>query len=177
MIIVLAAAEAMAIPWRCASRPPDRQPVRARHSPSGPLEQTRYTLVIMCVRWGWPTLITPRSTLFECLLSQWPKKQSVWCGVVAIRMKMNMPMCAIRASSSCSSRKHGKKEPQSFVHCGSFDEFDLQSLNDCMFFLFYDCNFIILGAYNIPLKRCFQDLSNGISKAAEFLKLQLINQK
>jgi hypothetical protein len=32
-----------------------------------------------------------------------------------------------------TSRKHGKKEPQSFSHCGSFDHPDLQSLNDCIF--------------------------------------------
>jgi hypothetical protein len=29
-----------------------------------------------------------------------------------------------------TSRKHGKKEPQSFVHCGSFDHLDMHSLND-----------------------------------------------
>jgi hypothetical protein len=36
----------------------------------------------------------------------------------------------------CTSRKHGKKERQTFVHCGSFDHLDLQSLNDCKFFFF-----------------------------------------
>jgi hypothetical protein len=35
-----------------------------------------------------------------------------------------------------TSRKHGKKELQSFVHCGSFDHPDLQSLNDCRFSFF-----------------------------------------
>jgi hypothetical protein len=35
-----------------------------------------------------------------------------------------------------TSRKHGKKESQSFVHCSSFDHLDLQSLNDCKFFFF-----------------------------------------
>jgi hypothetical protein len=35
-----------------------------------------------------------------------------------------------------TSRKHGKKEPRSFVHCGSFDHPDLQSLNDYIFFFF-----------------------------------------
>jgi hypothetical protein len=35
-----------------------------------------------------------------------------------------------------TSRKHGKKEPHSFVHCGSLDHPDLQSLNDCRFFFF-----------------------------------------
>jgi hypothetical protein len=29
-----------------------------------------------------------------------------------------------------------KKYPQSFVHCGSFDHPDLQSLNDCRFLFF-----------------------------------------
>ena len=28
------------------------------------------------------------------------------------------------------SRKHGKKEPQLFFHCGSFDHPDMQLLND-----------------------------------------------
>jgi hypothetical protein len=36
-------------------------------------------------------------------------------------------------TKQCTSRKHGKKELQSFVHCGSFDHPDLQSLNDCTF--------------------------------------------
>jgi hypothetical protein len=33
-----------------------------------------------------------------------------------------------------TSRKHGKKELQSFVHCGSFDHPDLHLLNDYNFF-------------------------------------------
>jgi hypothetical protein len=46
--------------------------------------------------------------------------------------------CAVPvADDVCStSRKHGKKESQSFVYCGSFDHPDLQSLNDCKFFFF-----------------------------------------
>jgi hypothetical protein len=41
-----------------------------------------------------------------------------------------------------TSRKHGKKEPQSFSHCGSFDHLDLQSLNECKFvFLVYQLKF------------------------------------
>jgi hypothetical protein len=41
-----------------------------------------------------------------------------------------------------TSRKHGKKEPQSFSHCGSFDHPNLQSLNDCRFsFLIYQLKF------------------------------------
>ena len=37
-----------------------------------------------------------------------------------------------------TSRKHGKKEPQSFSHCGSFDHHALQWLNICRFvFLTY----------------------------------------
>jgi hypothetical protein len=72
-----------------------------------------------------------------------------------------------------TSRKHGKKEPQSFVHCGSFDHPDMQSLNDYKFFsfLFYDCNLEILGACNTPLVRYFQDLSRGIFKASKLLEL------
>jgi hypothetical protein len=49
----------------------------------------------------------------------------------------------------------------------------MHSLNDCIFvFWFYDCNFEIMGACNTPLERYFQDLSNGILKAPEFLELQ-----
>ena len=33
------------------------------------------------------------------------------------------------------------------------------------------------GACNTPLERLFQDLSNGMSKAPKFLKLQLVNNK
>jgi hypothetical protein len=36
-----------------------------------------------------------------------------------------------------TSRKHGKKEPQSFVHCGRFDHPDLQSQNGCKFFFWF----------------------------------------
>jgi hypothetical protein len=32
-----------------------------------------------------------------------------------------------------TSRKHGKKELQSFSHCGSFDHPNMQSLNDIKF--------------------------------------------
>jgi hypothetical protein len=32
-----------------------------------------------------------------------------------------------------TSRKHGKKEPQSFSHCIFFYQHDLQSLNECKF--------------------------------------------
>ena len=42
-----------------------------------------------------------------------------------------------------TSRKHGKKEPQSFVRCDSFDHFDLHSLNDYKIVLFvYQLNFL-----------------------------------
>jgi hypothetical protein len=34
-----------------------------------------------------------------------------------------------------TSRKHDKKKPESFVHCGSFDHFDMHSLNDYNFFV------------------------------------------
>jgi hypothetical protein len=36
----------------------------------------------------------------------------------------------------CTSRKHGKKEPQSFVHCSLFDHPDLHLLNDYNFVSF-----------------------------------------
>jgi hypothetical protein len=56
-----------------------------------------------------------------------------------------------------TSTKHGKKEPQSFVHCGSFDHPDMQSLNDYKIFsfLFYDCNLKILGAMQYTIGKVF----------------------
>ena len=39
-------------------------------------------------------------------------------------------------AATITSTKHGKKEPQSFSHCGSFDHPDLQSVNDCKFVFF-----------------------------------------
>jgi hypothetical protein len=75
-----------------------------------------------------------------------------------------------------TSRKYGKKEPQSFSHYGYFDHPDLQSLKDCIFvFLVYDCNVGMLGACNTPLERCFQDLSSTILKAPKFLTFELVN--
>ena len=89
-IIVLAAAEAMAmaIPWRCASRPPDRQPVRARHNPSGPLEQTGGTHWLLCVC----DEVDPRYLLhiphyLNVSYHGNPKKNNR-CGVVSIRIKI-----------------------------------------------------------------------------------------
>jgi len=71
-----------------------------------------------------------------------------------------------------TSRKYGKKEPQSFLHGGFFDHPDLQSLNNCRFVLwFYNCNFEIMGACNTPPQRYFQDLSSGILKAPQILKI------
>jgi hypothetical protein len=46
-----------------------------------------------------------------------------------------------------------------------------------LFFGFYDWNFEIMGAYNTPLEKYFQDLSSGILNAPKFLKFQLLNQK
>jgi len=76
-----------------------------------------------------------------------------------------------------TSRKHGKKEPQSFSHCGSFDHPDMQSLNDCIFFWFHGYNFEILGTCNTPLERYFQDLSSGILKTPKILNFLLVNQE
>jgi hypothetical protein len=78
-----------------------------------------------------------------------------------------------------TSRKHCKKEPQSFSHCSSFDHPDMHSLNDCIFFFFCfaAANLIFLCAGNTPLERYFQDLSNGILKAIKFLEFMLVNQK
>ena len=55
----------------------------------------------------------------------------------------------------CStSKKHGKKEPQSFSHCGSFDHPDLQSVNDCKsVFWFTNSNFKNMRGLNILLDR------------------------
>jgi hypothetical protein len=74
--------------------------------------------------------------------------------------------------------KHGKKELQSYSHCGSFDHPDLQSPYECMFvFLVLQLQFEIPGACNTLLERYSQDLSNGILKAPKFLNFQLVNQK
>jgi hypothetical protein len=61
------------------------------------------------------------------------------------------------APPGLTSRKHDRKEPQLFSHCGSFDHHDMQSLDDC--------KFENLEACNTPLERYFQDLSSGIFKA------------
>jgi hypothetical protein len=54
-----------------------------------------------------------------------------------------------------TSRKHGEKEPHSFVHCGSFDHPDMHSLNDykLVFFGLPTEVLEVLGAFNILLKR------------------------
>ena len=76
-----------------------------------------------------------------------------------------------------TSRKHGKKEPQSVCHCTSFDHPDLQSLNDCRFVHFVlRLHFKILRACITPLERYFQDLSSGIFKTPKFLKFHLVNK-
>ena len=47
-------------------------------------------------------------------------------------------------SFEINSRHHGKKEPQLFYHCGSFDHPDLQSLNNCKFVCFFGFTTAIL---------------------------------
>ncbi len=52
----------------------------------------------------------------------------------------------------CSSRKHGKKEPQLFSHCSSFDHHALQSLNNCRF-VFLDLPTDTLGILGLVIYR------------------------
>ena len=82
-------------------------------------------------------------------------------------------------SDIITSRKHGKKELQSFSHCKSFDQPDLQSLNDYIYVFFGFTTAILKseGACNTPLERYCQDLSSSILNAPKFLKFQLVNQK
>jgi hypothetical protein len=56
--------------------------------------------------------------------------------------------------SACpnTSRKHGKKEPQSFVHCGSFDHPDMHLLNDYKFVTFVLPN-KVLGIWGLLIYR------------------------
>ena len=51
-----------------------------------------------------------------------------------------------------TSRKHGKKEPQSFVQCGSFDHPDLHSLNDYNF-VFFGLPTEVLGIWGLLIYR------------------------
>ena len=48
---------------------------------------------------------------------------------------MGLPLITLSTHVLCAftSRKHGKKEPQSFVHCASFDHPDMHSFNDYKF--------------------------------------------
>ena len=50
-----------------------------------------------------------------------------------------------------TSRKHDKKESQSFVHCGSFDHPDLHSLNDSNFV--FGLQTEVLGIWEILIYR------------------------
>lgn len=81
-------------------------------------------------------------------------------------------ICALTLVENCA-----KKESQLISHCGSFDHHVMQSLNDYYYYfiLFSYFNFKNLGACNIPLLRCFQDLFTGILYVPEFLKFQLVN--
>ena len=64
------------------------------------------------------------------------------------------------------------------VGCGSFDQSDLQSLNDRIFVFFVlRLQFHNSAACNIPLERYFQNLSNGILHDPKFLNFLVINPK
>jgi hypothetical protein len=79
---------------------------------------------------------------------------------------------------NCTSRKHGIKESQSFVHCGSFDDPDLHLLNDykvdLFVFWFTNWSFRNLGAFNIPLERSWKHLSNGVLHAPKKFKIVIV---
>jgi hypothetical protein len=53
-----------------------------------------------------------------------------------------------------TSRKHCKKEPQLFSHCGSFVHLDLQSLKESVFIIFYATVILkFLGACDTVLEK------------------------
>ena len=60
--------------------------------------------------------------------------------------------------SNFTSRKHGKKEMQSFSHCNSFDHHDFAISKQLQIFLFWFTNwkFKNLGAFNILLYRSWK---------------------
>ena len=64
--------------------------------------------------------------------------------------------CRFNHSTCChgshTSRKHGKKEPQSFSHCGSFDHHAMQSLNNCRF-VFLDLPTNTFGILGVVIHR------------------------
>ena len=70
------------------------------------------------------------------------------------------PSTVHQVDDSCTSRKHGKKEPQSFSHCGSFDHPDVQSLNDHRLLFFI-----------LPLQK------SNVLWAPKYLKYQLVSQE
>ena len=59
-----------------------------------------------------------------------------------------------------TSRKHGKKEPQSFSHCGSFNHHALQSLNNYRF-VFLDFPTDTLGILGLVIYR-WKSLENTL---------------
>jgi hypothetical protein len=79
-----------------------------------------------------------------------------------------------------TSRKHCKKESQTFVHCGSFDHPDLHSLNNYKFFVLFCFNNSKFGnsrAFNILLERSRNYLSNGVLHAPRKFKIKVVKQK
>ena len=65
--------------------------------------------------------------------------------------------------SIVTSRKHGKKEPQLFFYCSSFDHHALQLLNNCIFV------FLDLATDTVDILELVKYLSNGISHAPTHL--------
>ena len=64
-----------------------------------------------------------------------------------------------------TSRKLCLKKIAAKIGCGSFDQLDLESLNDCKFpFLFCDCILRIPGRVICYWKGIFKGLSNIIAK-------------
>jgi hypothetical protein len=55
----------------------------------------------------------------------------------------------MRHTTTCTSRKHGKKEPQLFVHCSPVDHHDLHLFNNYnfLFFWFTNWSFRNLGGF------------------------------
>ena len=88
----------------------------------------------LCQWIGSLDLDEPTHTLVPCSLVARTNK----CGrAITVHWFLGNKRLGIQQGvTSCTSRKHGKKEPQLFSHCDSFDHPDQQSVNDCKFVFF-----------------------------------------
>jgi hypothetical protein len=70
------------------------------------------------------------------------------------------------------------KETATEIGCGSFDQPDLQWLNNYIFaFSFCNCNYNFWGEFNIRLERYFQDLSKSLLQAPQIPNISVAKPK